>query len=292
MYYKTKKSRSNYRKNIGRRSRINLSMKMNGGLGLNDSVNINLHGRYVFTDQAHKHELAMFTFGTNAHYSAWLGLLTACKRNIVPFYILSKGDKIGIIRTLQLLDMDDMVIEVLCTNPNQRGRNAFNPRNVVRPERNFSGVQKYNVIEQIMREYPELNCAASSKRGYLIDDNVENTFAIEACPSIEFEHVLTNKQLPIDIDFDTLHANLLLNPIYNLNVEKLKLEAIETRHSRYNFIPIDILIRITEEVNSGIVSILFVDFDQTFQIWEGAIPFGYSSVIGMFNDAGINIEVI
>ena len=290
MYYKTKRSHRNYGKNIGRRSRINRSMY--GGLGPNDSVNINLHGRYVFTDPEHKNHLAMFTFGTDANYRAWLALLTACKRNIVPFYILSKGDKIGIIRTLQLLDMDDMVIEVLCTNPVQRGRKIFNPRNLVRPERNYSGVEKYRVIEQIMREYPEIDCAATSKRGYLIDDSDDNRFYFESCPSIEFEHVLTDKQLPSDIDFDTLHTNLQANPIYNLNVTRLDLPAIETRQSRYNFIPIDILTRITEEVNSGVVSILFVDFDQTLQIWEGAIPFGHPSVIGYFNNAGINIEVI
>jgi hypothetical protein len=292
---KKKKSRSSYRKNIGRRSRINHIKKMNGGLGQNDSVNIGLQGKYVFTNEAHKHDFAMFTFGSNAQYDAWLGLLTVCKRKSVPFYILTKGDKIGIIRTLQLLGIDDMVHEVLCTrNPLPPHialkKTYYNPENTV--EHNFHGQDKYVVIEQIMREYPDLNCAASSKIGYLIDDSESNLDYSDRCPSIVFEHVLSHKQLPSDIDFATLCTNLESNPIYNLNVERLKLEAIKSRASRYNFTPIDILKRITEEVNSGTVSILFVDFDQTFQIFEGATQFGCPNIREMFNELNINIAVI
>ena len=66
----------------------------------------------------------------------------------------------------------------------------------------------------------------------------------------------------------------------------------ENPKSRYNFTPIDIITRITDEVNSGAIKILFVDFDQTFQIWNGAIPFGHPGTIRIFRQNGINIEVI
>lgn len=289
MFYK-KKSRSSYHKNIGRRSRNNRNM--NGGLGSNDSVNIGLQGKYVFTNEAHKYDLGIFTFGTDQHYRTWIGLLTACKHKIVPFYILSAGDKIGIIRTLQLLGIDDMVHEVLCTNKGYplENRKYYNPDNTV--EHNFHGKDKYHVIEQIVREYRELNCTSSSKIGYLIDDMIDNVDISNKCPSIKFEHVLTHKEIPEYIDYDTLRANLQSNPIYNLNVNKRRLQDIQSRTSRYNFIPIDILKRITDEVNSGDVSILFVDFDETFQIWDGTMAFGDPTLILLFNELNINIDVI
>ena len=104
--------------------------------------------------------------------------------------------------------------------------------------------------------------------------------------------MLSHKQLPPDINLSELNVNLQVNPIYNLNVTDLKLVPIENPKSRYNFTPIDIITRITDEVNSGAIKILFVDFDQTFQIWNGAIPFGHPGTIRIFRQNGINIEVI
>ena len=36
----------------------------------------------------------------------------------------------------------------------------------------------------------------------------------------------------------------------------------------------------------------FVDFDETFQIWDGALAFGDPSLIPLFNELNINIDVI
>ena len=181
-----------------------------------------------------------------------------------------------------------MVHEVLCINPFEN-RKYSNPDNTV--GHNFHGQDKYAVIQQIVREYPDLNCWASSKIGYLIDDMDYHMNFSHKCRSIKFEHVSTHKDIPEYIEYDTLLANLKSNTIYNLNVNKMRFQPIESRTSRYNFIPIDILRRITDEVNSDDVSILFVDFDETFQIWDGAMPFGVPRALPLFNEFNINIEV-
>lgn len=297
MYNKTKKGRRSYRRNGGgrrrSRGRISRRMRMKGGLGPNDSVNIGLPPNiYEFADEDNKRALEMFTFGSPAQHAAWLGLLTACRTKGIPFYILTRGDKIGIIRTLQLLGMDEMVTEVLCTRAESKSNDSNNPRNVV--EHNFNGTAKYMVIQHILREN-ELTCAPD-KIGYLMDDNKRDNGSpedISICPSIEFEHVLSHKQLPPDmIDLPSLTATLEANPIYLINVSRLSLPKIEYSKTKYNFTPIGTITRITQEVISGVVKILFVDFDQTFQIWEGAIPFGKPDVVRIFNRAGITINVI
>lgn len=306
MYNITKKGRRSYRRNGGgrrsyrrngggrhSRGRMSRRMRMKGGLGDNDAVNIRLPPNiYEFDNEAHKRELEMFTFGSPAQHAAWLGLLTACRTMNIPFYILTRGDKIGIIRTLQLIGIDEMVTEVLCTRAESKSNDTNNPRNDV--EHNFNGLAKYAVIQQILRE-KELTCGPE-KIGYLMDDNKRDNGSredISICPSIEFEHVLSNKQLPPDIiDLPALMATLDANPIYAINVSRLSLPKIESSNAKYNFTPIDTITRITQEVISGIVKILFVDFDQTFQIWEGAIPFGKPGAVRIFNSAGITINVI
>lgn len=292
MHYKTNKRRRSRRRSGGRgrgRGRISRRMRMKGGLGPNDSVNINLPNKYVFADEGHKRAFEMFTFGSSAQHEAWLGLLTACRTKGIPFYILTNGDKVGIIRTLQLLGMDDYVTEVLCTQKSNDP--GINPMNTV--GHNFHGQNKYVVIQQILKENG-LECQ-SSKIGYLMDDNLAaNNDHDGMCPSIVFEHVLSPGYLPTDIpNLPTLQATLEQNPIYKLNVSKLDLAPIHSDHAIYNFTPIDKITRITKEVTSGGVKILFVDFDQTFQIWEGAIPLGHSSIIRYFKRfADITINVI
>ena len=124
MHYKSKKSRRGMKRH-GRSSRggsrggsrrISRRMRMKGGLGPNDSTNIGLQGTYSFANPAVQQEFKMFTFGTQMQYDAWHALLIACHGRGVPVYILTSGNKVGIIRTLQLLGLDTYFVEVLCTN--------------------------------------------------------------------------------------------------------------------------------------------------------------------------------
>jgi hypothetical protein len=58
-------------------------------------------------------EFKMYVFGSAEQRESWETLLRACKEMKVVVYILSAGDKIGIIRMLQLMNLDDMFEEVL-----------------------------------------------------------------------------------------------------------------------------------------------------------------------------------
>ena len=284
MHYKSKKSRRGMKRH-GRSSRRHgggsRRMRMKGGLGPNDSANIGLQGTYSFANPAVQQEFKMFTFGTQMQYDAWHALLVACHGRGVPVYILTSGNKVGIIRTLQLLGLDTAFVEVLCTNPKQ----SVNPRNLS-GQHNFQAQHKYRVIQQIMAERG-LNCQGPPI-GYLMDDGAHNSdLAPALCPSIQFMNILSQQQTPPDYNM----AAMLANPFYQLNVNQLGLPAINGPNAQFNFTPIPNISGVTGQVNAGQIQILFVDFDQTFQMWEGAVPFEHPSLVGRFNAAGAAINV-
>jgi hypothetical protein len=254
---------------------------MKGGLGPNDSTNIGLAGTYSFANPLVQQEFKMFTFGTQMQFDAWNALLLACHGRRVPVYILTSGNKVGIIRTLQLLGLDAAFVEVLCTNAKQ----SVNPRNLS-GQHNFQAQHKYRVIEQIMAERG-LNCQGPPI-GYLMDDGAHNSdMAPALCPAIQFMNILSNQQTPPDYN----QAAMLANPFYQLNVTQLGLPAIDGPNVQFNFTPIANIAGVTGQVNAGQIQLLLIDFDQTFQIWEGAIPFEHPSLIGRFNAAGAAINV-
>jgi hypothetical protein len=324
---------------------------MKGGLGPNDSVNIGLQGTYSFANPAVQPAFKMFTCGTPSQCDAWERLLVACHNRGLPVYILTSGNKVGIIRTLQLMGLDDEFVEVLCTN----ALLSVNPMNAS-GQHNFQGQPKYQVIEQIMTERG-LNCQGPPI-GYLLDDSGfftattlnkkfdipiqvatgavaalqaagivdrfgvvnpnanmghvrdvllqtaanqhevvdiivraiargRNSDHLAMCPAIQFVDVLSHQQTPPDFNLQALQAN----QFYQLNVTQLGLEAIDGPNRRFNFTPIVIIEYMIQLVNAGRVQILFLDFDQTFQIWEGAIPFEHASLLGRFAAAGAAINV-
>jgi hypothetical protein len=252
-----------------------LRMRMRGGLGVHDGENIGLVGKYSFADPAtHVPQFRIFTFGSDMQYNAWANLLIACLMKDVPVYILTSGNKVGIIRTLQLLELDGYFEEVLCTNSKviTEGYMPINPVN--KTGRHFGGMHKYHVIYKIVKE-KGLDCDDDQVIGCLLDDGLRNDepdSANKICPAIKFEHVLNKTPAtPPDFNMDVLKANLF----YKLNVSKLGLPAIGTRQSKYNFTPISKIEEITRSVESGNIKIVFIDFDQTFQLFEGATQFEY-----------------
>jgi len=266
-----------------------LRMRMKGGLGPHDGENIGLAGKYSFADPAtHVPQFRIFTFGSYMQYNAWANLLIACRRRDVPVYILTSGNKVGIIRTLQLLELDEYFQEVLCTNTKviKKREIPINPVNAT--GRHFGGMHKYHVIYKIVKENG-LDCDDDQVIGCLLDDGLHNDepdSANKICPAIKFEHVL-NKIPPPDFNMETLKANLF----YKLNVSELGLPAIGTPKSKYNFTPIGKIEEITRSVESGNIKIVFIDFDQTFQLFEGATQFEYTDLLEMFEHEGARIIV-
>lgn len=290
LHRKSNKGRRRVRSRGSRRA--SRRMKIKGGLSLNDSENIRLRGTYSFENQADQQAFKMFTFGTQMQCDAWTALLTTCLGKI-PVYILTSGNKVGIIRTLQLLGLDGYFNEVLCTGRNGEAIPAtstkpakpapppINPPNLS-GRHNFEKQHKYEVIQQIMEEHG-FDCQGPLI-GYLLDDGAHNDDP-GLCPAIQFNNVLTRVQT----DFDM--AALMANPIYKLNVTKMRLHAIDGPSANFNFTSIETINEMKYGVVDGRIKILFVDFDKTFQIWERAVPFEHPAVLRIFADAGAPINV-
>ena len=232
---------------------------MQGGLGPNDGINIKLAGRFAFRDQNHVAEFRMFVFGTDLQQQAWTSLLQTCMDNNVPVYILTAGNKVGIIRTLQLMNMDHFFREVLCTLPRINPNNVVaNPRNTV--HHNFAENPKYQVIREIMREHG-LSCELPVQ-GCLFDDSMSNGDVANMCPSIEFLHTKSSAR-PADYD----EATFVNNAFY-----KLWVTIREGPPSSINFTPIALIEDQIRKVDSGSCKIMFIDFDETLEPYPFGLP--------------------
>ena len=142
----------------------------------------------------------MYVFGSAEQRELWETLLRACKEMKVVVYILSAGDKIGIIRMLQLMNLDDMFEEVLCTNNLEYANPA--PYDGLH---NFKRYTKYNVIRAILRERynipPDVSeplTYSGAQNGCLMDDDHRNdiTDIPNENRNIKFVNVNTVYQSP------------------------------------------------------------------------------------------------
>ena len=250
------------RKYLSLRKRKSRRIIMKGGSGLiKNCAQIGISSVVRFANPNNSLVLNLFTFGTELQMEAWLGLLRLCDTNNVPVYILTSGNKIGIIRTLQLMKLQRYFEDVLCVHTDK----SVNPENPTNPSHNFHGKTKYEVIRQIIDERK----GVGKEYGYFLDDDESNNENSGSCPSITFTNVSNPKGKPTDFDWNQIHENL----IYKLSVEHLALPPISEYAGDYNFTPIPIITGITSQVSNGTVKVLFLDWDKTFQIYSSAIPF-------------------
>ena len=251
------------RKYLSLRKRKSRRIIMKGGSGLiNNCAQIGIHDTFNFVNLDNVTLLRLFTFGTELQMEAWLGLLRLCHTKDVPVYILTSGNKIGIIRTLQLMKLQRYFDDVLCVHPEL----SVNPSNTKNPLHDFHGKTKYTVIRQIIDE--KKGPGEKDPNGYFLDDDESNNENSGLCPSINFINVYNPEGKPTDFDWKQIHEN----PIYKLSVEHLALPPISESGGDYNFTPIPIITEITLNVATGIVKVLFFDWDKTFQIHSSAIP--------------------
>jgi hypothetical protein len=277
------KRRNHFRNHHRRRSRRGRAMQ--GGLGPNDGINIKLEGRFAFRDPTHVAEFTMFVFGTDRQRLAWTALLQTCMNKNVPVYILTAGNKVGIIRTLQLLNMDHFFREVLCTlkqspsDPRLTENNMrASPPNAV--HHNFGGKHKYEVIREIIGEHG-ISCALPVK-GCLFDDSMSNRDAANICPSIEFLHTKTPAR-PADYDESTFVNNAFY---------KLRAMVTGAPPNGVNFTPIALIEDQIRNVVSGSCEIVFIDFDETFEPYPAALPFHNPVRLPQFEENGHPIDII
>lgn len=225
---------------------------MRGGLGDNDGARINNNVTYRFSEQAHVDEFSMFVFGTTLQKAAWTTLLETCLAKQVPVYILTSGNRVAIIRTLQLLMMDHYFKEVLCIKKNDK----INPPNKS-GQHNFGGYSKYEVIRAIHIEL--LSKKRRVTTGCLFDDDIQNSSDKSDFPEIEHVEFLHTESDARPSDYD--EATLRANKFYQL-------------YSKYNepiinFTPIEQIKYATDKVIREEYNTVFIDFDETLEITQG-----------------------
>lgn len=245
----SRKLSRNHNRKHSRRSR-------QGGLGDNDGKYIHIHDKLNFKNSEMLNEFKIFVFGNAAQRDAWTTLLQKCKEKNVPVYILTEGNKIGIIRTLQLLGMNDFFREVLCTNRNEIINPIVNgPNEAGKTNRNrFKGHHKYTIIYEILKEH-RISCDEGIK-GCLLDDDLNNSDSTQSvCPSIKFIHTKSEEKNP--------------DPSLNPENKFFRLRAsFGQRNDDMNFTPIHLIQAVTTKVNDGKYKIVFIDFDKTFEIYD------------------------
>jgi hypothetical protein len=90
-----------------------------------------------------------YIFCSETYKNIWLELLQVCKTKNIPVYVITSGNLIGVIRTIQLLGLSDLFKEVISI----RANTDTNPNPIINPDRYFGGVKNKNVvIETIMKE--------------------------------------------------------------------------------------------------------------------------------------------
>jgi hypothetical protein len=260
---------------------------LRGGLSANDKENIEIYDRNIFqsgciqpggggdktTRQYKIIEFKRYLFGSERHAELWQQILQLCFDKSIPFYILTSGSKIGIIRTLQLLELDEYVGEVLCNNPSL----ILNRNNSIQHDReDFRKMNKYQIIERIIKQ--------RDSKGIFIDNDERNSDNAELCPNIKFTHA---NGIQIDrfqrtyttrfSSFVTDLSNEFKSPIpghaimlYNKSHSNLVHECILD----------EIITQLTNDGNE--IRFMFADFDGTMSPWRGALPFHVKEFVSRF----------
>ena len=239
---------------------------LRGGLGENDSTHIKITDTFRFQDGSNQiggggdhtthdqkiKEFKKYVFGSENHAYLWVQILTLCRDTRIPFYILTSGGKVGIIRTLQLLELDHLVDEVLCNNPSDHV-NPLNtnpdPDGVLRNK--FKKMSKYEIIKEIFRKCND------NGNGIFIDNDDRNKKHHDLCSNVRFIHATGENisRYKIQSEFLSFVSNLS----HEYKSPFSDLPNLLYRHT--NFVHTSHLLSILEEINSGRIDIVVSDFD-------------------------------
>ena len=274
------------------KKRINVTRKyklLRGGLGKNDYQRIGIHYKFSFVDTGNMiQKFEKYVFGSEEHAQKWKEILQLCSRKEIPFYILTSGNRLGVIRTLQLLELDDYVTEVLCNNKDK----LSNPPHVNKEDEysqrheSFRHMSKYKIIEQILGD----TCKQGEK-GIFIDNDERNMVDHDSCGNVEFIHA-TGTQISKDSN-KTIFMDYLKNirETHELNyVVTTQLRQCMYGISHTNLVATSVLDTIIERLGTDEITILFADFDGTMSPWGGALPFQLP-IFGLFFNRKFNVSV-
>jgi hypothetical protein len=260
---------------------------LRGGLGDNDYKHINVTDTFRFQDGCTQiggggdhtthdikvKEFKKYVFGSEKHADLWVQILTLCHENKIPFYILTSGGKVNIIRTLQLLELDHLVDEVLCNNPNDH----VNPLNTnpdldVFSRNKFKTMSKYQIIKEIFRKCND------SGNGIFIDNDDINKDRHNLCSNVRFIHATGDNldRYRVSSKFLTFVSNL------SLEFKSPFSDLPSILYDNTNLVHTSHLLSIIDEIDSGRIDIVVSDFDGTMSPWRGALPFTNESFTERF----------
>jgi hypothetical protein len=292
MWRKTRRVSKKRRRHTKKRRNVKRTHKykfLRGGLGDNDYANIGIGDVWSFSDATKIEEFKTYVFGTEEHAEAWIAIMTACKEKNIPFYILTSGSKVGIIRTLQLLGLSELVTEVLCNN---RKHNSSNPINEHKPIRNtFKDKNKYDIIKDILaEEYKKTTEDSSAEshlyKGIFVDNDLRNGLTEDnnLCPNVEFM-LASGKQVRI-LDKIKFPQRSFFQFIKDLSMKidgfySLWIELYEYKNT--NLVDIELLHRIIDKIDTEEIKCFFSDFDGTMSPWRSALPFYLPTFCYYFN---------
>jgi len=279
-----KKRQTKKRTNVKKTHKYNF---LRGGLGVNDYQNIDINDTFTFQtgctqlggggDDSTRHnkinEFKKYVFGTDEHSRLWEEILELCFEKGIPFYILTSGGKVGIIRMLQLLELSEFVTEVLCNNQST-GPNPLNTSDLTREA--FRKMNKYQVIQSIIPN--------PRYEGIFIDNDERNIVDNGLCPNISFELATGDKIIHYPPEYRTRFGSFVSemsleykSPIFGhapVLYNKEKTNLIHTRLLQ------EIINTIRDTDN---IKIIVSDFDGTMSPWCGALPFHIEDFARRFN---------
>lgn len=275
---------------------------LKGGLGPNDYENIGIKDTFIFQDgckqlggggdyskrQEKIIEFKNYVFGSARNAQLWEEILQLCFDKSIPFYILTSGSKVGIIRTLQLLELSEYVTEVLCNNPSD----VTNPNiNDVDDRNEFKKMNKYQIIECIIKN--------RLSKGIFVDNDKRNSENSELCPNIAFKYAEGSQDEQSKVVagsqdeqskgvtgsrdeeskqriYSTKFSSFVnyLSPLYGSPIPNFSTTLYDKTRSNfvYGTVLLDIKGQITED-NDNDIRFVFADFDGTMSPWRGALPF-------------------
>jgi hypothetical protein len=248
---------------------------LRGGLGENDYTKIGINDKFSFGNPDNLEyekieEFKKYVFGSEEHAQKWEEILRLCSEKGIPFYILTSGNKLGIIRTLQLLELADYVTEVLCNNSSKRSNPPIE-------NRTFDRMNKYQIIQFILAD----RCDQPEYTGIFIDNDERHMVNNELCRNVQFIHANgVNIQKNEDYEptsFMTYVSGLYKDPTltYFFASKPAGLGLTQEMYfvDKTNLVNTRILDTIIDRLNRENINIIFADFDGTMSPWGGALTF-------------------
>ena len=231
-----------------------------------------------------------YIFGVDTYKNLWLELLQACKTKQIPVYVITSGNLIGVIRTIQLLGLSDLFEEVIST----RANTDTNPNPIINPDRYFGGATKPDVIRSIMKEkgipYDEKDNTKLPLAAFFDDDPGHfeglNAYVVKTSsysgkilPSLEKDFIFKMRN---NIFYNTIfkdgHKTRIKQGYQFIYIQQLewaisgitgvtKKDVVPTYSETYK----NAVLKDIEDYNK--IQILFLDWDQTVSIWSGPPDF-------------------